>query len=63
MKQHDFDQMLSQLSALSAKQRHSLLEWLHCPKEIPDIVEHLEQSLHDHLSCLTVSTIKFIAGE
>ena len=51
MKQHDFDQMLSQLDTLSAKQRHSLIEWLHCPEEIPDIVEHLEQSLHDHLSC------------
>ncbi len=50
MKQHDFDQVLSQLDTLSARQRHSLIEWLHCPEEIPDIVEHLEQNLHDHLS-------------
>ena len=51
MKQQEFDQITSQLGSLSAKQRHSLLEWLHCPETIPDIVEHLEQNLHDHLAC------------
>jgi len=46
MKQQEFDQIASQLNSFSAKQRHSLLEWLHCPEKIPDIVEHLEQNLH-----------------
>jgi transposase-like protein len=51
MKQQDFNTLISQFDALSAKQRHSLLELLQHPEGIPDIVEHLEQRLHDHLEC------------
>lgn len=51
MKQQDFNTLIQQSEALSAKQRHALLERLQHPEDIPDIVEHMEQHLHDHLAC------------
>ena len=51
MKQQDFNTLITQVDVLSAKQRHSLLKRLQRPDGIPDIVEHFEQRLHDHLEC------------